>query len=116
MGAQESYDVADLKARLLECLGEHAGVYPVHIERHFPRILAKIVDLWGSSALDDYLAGLMVSDRPNRQGFPADIAVEIFRLSTLHGSLGFTQPQVKGTGWSGLDDAELFKHGIAKNK
>ncbi len=26
---------------------------------------------------------------------------------------GFT-PQQTGTGWSGVEDAELFKHGVAK--
>jgi hypothetical protein len=115
MDEQESIDIPALKARLLECLGEHADIYPAHIEQGFPRILAKIVALWGKPALDDFLSGLMVSDRPGRQGFPPDAAMEIFRLSMLHGSLGFT-PQQTGTGWSGIEDSELFKHGVAKGK
>ena len=117
MDAQENYDVPALRVRLLENLGEqHAGVYPQNIERDFPRILAKIVDMWGTPTLDDFLASLMVSDRPGRQGFSPEIAMEIFRLSTLHGSLGFTPQQSVGTGWTGLDDAELFKHGVARTK
>ena len=117
MAEQESYDVPALRARLLEHLGEqHAGVYPQHIEQGFPRILAKIVSLWSKPELDDFLASLMVSDRPGRQGFSPEIAMEVFRLSTLHGSLGFTPQQSAGTGWTGLDDAELFKHGIARTK
>lgn len=117
MPEQESYDIPALRARLLEHLGEqHADVYPQHIERDFPRILAKIVGLWGKSALDAFLDSLMVSDRPGRQGFSPEIAMEIFRLSTLHGSLGFSAHQPAGTGWTGLDDAELFKHGVARTK
>jgi len=116
MAEEESYDIPALKAQLLERLGEHANVYPLGIERQFPRILAKIVGLWGKPALDDFLAGLMVADRPGRQGFAPDIAMEIFRLSTLHGSLGFTPQQAAGTGWTGLDDAELFKHGVSRSK
>jgi hypothetical protein len=27
----------------------------------------------------------------------------------------FTPPQT-GTGWSGIEDADLFKHGVAKGK
>lgn len=116
MAEEESYDVPALKAQLLERLGENAKVYPVGIEQQFPRILAKIVALWGKPALDDFLAGLMVAGRPGRQGFAPDIAMEIFRLSPLHGSLGFTPQQALGTGWTGLDDAELFKHGVSRNK
>ena len=42
--------------------------------------------------------------------------MEIFRLSTLHGSFGLNPQQSLGTGWTGLDDAELFKHGVALTK
>jgi hypothetical protein len=116
MDEQESFDIPALKAQLLARLGSHANVYPVNLERDFPRILAKIVALWSKPALDDFLSGLMVSDRPGRQGFPPNVAMEIFRLSTLHGSLGFTPKQAVGTGWSGIQDAELYKHGVAKGK
>jgi len=113
---QASFDIPALKARLLGHLGPHADIYPVNIEQKFPRILARIVDLWGTPALDGLLSDLMVSDRPGRQGFPGPVAMDLFRLSTLHGSLGFTPQKVAGTGWSGIDDAELFKHGIGKGR
>ena len=116
MDDQESFDIPALRAELLTHLGAHADVYPAHIEQGFPRILAKIVALWGKPGLDDFLSSLMVSDRPGRQGFPPDVAMEIFRLSMLHGVMGFTPQQASGTGWSGIDDAELFKHGVAKGK
>ena len=116
MDEQESFDVPALRTELLTHLGSHADVYPVHIEQSFPRILARIVALWGKPGLDDFLSSLMVSDRPGRQGFPPAVAMEIFRLSMVHGSLGLTPQQAAGTGWSGIEDAELFKHGVAKSK
>ena len=116
MDQQEGFDIPALKAQLLERLGSHADIYPVHLEQNFPRILAKIVALWGTTGLDDFLSDLMVSDRPGRQGFPPDAGMEIFRLLTLHGSLGFTPQESSGTGWSGIEDAELHKHGVTKGK
>ncbi len=98
MDEQESFDIPALRAELLAHLGSHADVYPVHLEQGFPRILAKIVALWGKPSLEDFLSGLMVSDRPGRQGFPPDVAMEIFRLSMLHGTLGFfciSQPRTR---------------------
>ena len=116
MDEQESFDIPALRAELLAHLGSHADVYPAHVEQNFPRILARIVALWGKPGLDDFLSSLMVSDRPGRQGFPPDVAMEIVRLSMLHGVLGFTPQQTAGTGWSGIEDAELVKHGVAKGK
>jgi len=114
MDEQESFDIPALKAQLLERLGSHTDIYPVHLEQNFTRILARIVALWGTPGLDDFLSGLMVTDRPGRQGFPPDAAMEIFRLSRLHGSLGFTLQESSGTGWAGIEDAELHKHGVTK--
>ena len=116
MDEQECFDIPALRAELLANLGSHADVYPAHVEQSFPRILAKIVALWGKPELEEFLSSLMVSDRPGRQGFPPDVAMEIFRLSMVHGSLGFTSKQAAGTGWSGIEDAELFKHGVVKGK
>ena len=113
MEQSESFDVPALKAHLLEKLAADAHVYPLHIEQQFPRILAKIVELWGSARLDDYLGQLMVSDRQGRRGFPGEVAMDLFRLSTVHGGLGFSR-QTQGTGWAGIDDHELFKKEFVK--
>ena len=50
----------------------------------------------------------MVSDRPDRQGFTPDVAMEIFRLSMVHGALGLSS-KISGTGWAGIDDGELYR-------
>ena len=108
------YDIPGLRAELLACLGEHQDAYPKAIEKNYPRILARIVELWGKPELDAYLGSLMVSDRAGRQGFPGDVAMEVFRLATLYGTLGLAPKQVAGSGWAGIDDAELFKRHLTR--
>jgi hypothetical protein len=114
MEAPESIDIPSLRSALMALLGDDAKHYPEQMEQLFPRILANIVAQWGKPELDVYLANLMVSDRPGRQGFPAAIAMEVFRLSTIHGMLGLSSVQ-SGTGWSGVDDSELYRKALTKD-
>ena len=100
---------------MLACLGRDAGLYPVQVEQQFPRILERMVALWGKAGLDAYLADLMVTQRPDRKGFPHDVAMEIFRLATVHGALGLTPNTSLGTAWDWVEDPELFKHEFVKN-
>lgn len=109
-------DVSALKATLLEKMGRlgHSGNdFPVHIAERFPRILARIADQWGTAALDDYLDSLMLCDRDGRQGFPPEVAMELFHLISVHGALGLTA-RANPTGWSGVDDAALEKKAFIK--
>jgi hypothetical protein len=55
------------------------------LERKFPRIIERIVELWNKFELDDYLNEIMIDDRGNRQGFPEEVASEILFLRALHG-------------------------------
>ena len=111
-GVEENYDVPALKAKLLELLGpDLAHAYPYALELKFPRILDRIVELWGKPALDEFLEQLMVTNRSGRKGFPYDVAMEIFRLSTTHGALGLSPNDSLGTGWDWIEDPELFKRG-----
>jgi len=112
--AEPEYDIPALRAALLAHLGDHASVYPKALEAKFPRILARIVEDWGKPSLDAYLESLMVSDRSGRQGFPADVAMEVFSLSTLYSSLGLAPKKVAGVGWAGIEDAEFFKHHVTR--
>lgn len=114
MDTPETYDVAQLNATLREHLGSNATFYPTQIENKFPRILAKIVSLWGKPGLDVYFGQLMVSDRHDRQGFPSDVAMEIFRLSTIHSALGLSNEHV-GTGWAGIQDQDIYRKAITKD-
>lgn len=101
----------NLRATLLDHLSGDRSLYPARLEQQFPRILDRIVGMWGTSDLDYYLESLMISDRTDRQGFPHDIAMEIFRLSVAHGALGLSS-KVSGTGWAGIDDGEFFRKSI----
>lgn len=114
MDQPENYDVSVLRAQLTAHLGADAGYYPKRIEAQYPRILAKIVELWGSATLDDYLNELMLPSRPGRQGFPPDIAMEIFHLVNIHSSLQLSAKPT-GTGWSGIEDPEQFKKALSKD-
>lgn len=106
-------DMTQAADTLRGLLGSDQSAYPVQLESRFPRIFQQIVMLWGKPELDTYLNDLMVTDRHDRQGFPDDVARELFRLSVAHGALGLSVTQ-SGTGWAGIQDADLFRKSIKK--
>jgi len=70
---------------------EKPDPWPI-IERDFPRIAAMMRELWGTGALDDYLAKLVVDDRGGRQGFPAEVMDAILEIALRHSQqFGFTK-------------------------
>ncbi len=73
-----------MNQRLIRILGNSAEHYPHALESKFPRILNTIMSLWDKDEIDEYFMELMISKRPNRAGFPPDVAAEIMRLSLLH--------------------------------
>lgn len=105
------YDISAIRAKLRDKMGELAADnFPEAIAQRFPHILARLAD-WGSAALDAYLDELMLDDRGGRQGFPPDVATEIFGLIALHASLGLTKAG-SGLGWSAAEDPELEKNSL----
>ncbi len=54
-----------------------------HTHRLFPQIAEKVVALWESEEFDEYVNGLIVADRPGRQGFPPAVVSELISLSLL---------------------------------
>ena len=69
--------------RLIRILG--GSHYPYALESKFPRILDAILSLWDDDEeIERYFAGLMVSDRPDRAGFPPDVASDIVHLNLIH--------------------------------
>lgn len=106
------YDISAIRAKLRDKMGELAADnFPEAIAQRFPHILARLADLWGSAALDAYLDGLMLDDRGGRQGFPPDVGTEIFRLISLHASLGLTRTR-SSLSWSAAEDPELEKKSL----
>ena len=99
-------DTAILRAQMRQHLADHFDAYPSQLERHFPHVLARIVELWGSRQMDPYFQSLLVSDRPTGQGFPAEVAKEVFGLSVIHDALGLVRAPISG-GWSGLTGGDI---------
>lgn len=70
---------------LVRLLGSYTDRYPHALERGFGRILDKIVELWGTPALDEYFDDLLLVKRGAvRQGFPPAVASDIFALSLAY--------------------------------
>lgn len=73
-----------MNPHLLELLHGAKDHYPHSLERQFPHILNKIIELWGTPALDPYIQSLLIDDRGDRHGFPHWVASEIFQLNRIH--------------------------------
>ncbi len=70
--------------RLLQILDNREQNYPHALEKQFPRVFGRIMELWDSPEIDAYFTDLLVSSRPNRQGFPKEVASDIMYLSMVH--------------------------------
>jgi hypothetical protein len=79
-------------------------LYPHKLEQQFPRIAEKIVEMWETPQIDAFLTDLLVSGRPGRQGFPADVAKEIYYLGQIRER---TRPEAKNT--SNVWDVEVVQ-------
>lgn len=73
-----------MNEQLLKCLNGQEKGYPHALEQQYPRVLNKILELWESPEIDNYFQDLMVDKRGDRQGFPKEVASDIFFLSMVH--------------------------------
>ncbi len=74
-----------MNEKLMERLRGHEAAYPKNLEEKFPRVFNRIVELWDTKGIDDYFNDLLMDTRGGtRQGFPPEIASEIFALSIAH--------------------------------
>lgn len=101
-----NYDIPALREKLLGQLGGNTADYPWHIEQGFPRIFAKLVELWGSELLEPYLDQLIFSDRTDRQGFPAEVAMELFHLRSIYNAQGISNQPERNV-WDTADHVDL---------
>ncbi|MDQ3259906.1 MAG: ankyrin repeat domain-containing protein [Pseudomonadota bacterium] len=72
--------------------------YPLQLEAHYARVFEKIVALWGTAAIEDYFSELLIANRPDRQGFPPEVAREIFSLSIAYDEIQ-RKPKGKDNVW-----------------
>ena len=59
-------------------------LYPTALEGKYARVFNNLMKYWGTPKCDDYFEELIVDKRGGRQGFPADVAADIVRLSKVH--------------------------------
>jgi hypothetical protein len=76
-----------MNQKMLDYLGEHADKYPKFLEQKYPHVFAKLVELWDTPDMPSYFDELIMSNRPNRQGFPAEAVTEIWALSKIYTTL-----------------------------
>lgn len=73
--------------RLAELVKEHPDLYPWALEAQYPRILQRIMDAWDNpQRARAMFAELLVDVRGGRQGFPREVAHDLFRLSETYDS------------------------------
>ena len=82
--------MTDSKPLLSFLLNHDSGVkYPHQLVARFPHVARHMESHWNDAqAMADYFTELMISKRPNRQGFPPDVAMEIMSLSMAYGKIG----------------------------
>jgi ankyrin repeat protein len=63
--------------------------YPHQLVARYPHVAQHIELLWNNAeAVADYFSELMIPSRPNRQGFPPEVAAEIMSLSVAFDRIG----------------------------
>ena len=72
---------------LLKLLQGEESKYPKYIEEHYPNIIEKLLEYWGTPLMYQYFDELMMSKRPGRQGFPPEATLEIWALNSLYESM-----------------------------
>ena len=75
----------DMHPKIAQFFEGKEQFYPVHLETKYARIFSKIMDLWATLALEDFMGELMVDKRGGRQGFPPDVMNDILTLSRING-------------------------------
>ena len=83
---------------ILRLLNGAEEKYPHALEQRYPHVLARILELWKLPAIDKYFDELMMNTRDGkRQGFPPDVAMEIFNLSLIHDKQRPNKPASQAT-------------------
>jgi len=73
-----------MNPHLAQLLEAHPEAYPQNMQKMYVRVLEKISNAWGTEELDALFMDLLVADHENRQGFPPEVAREIFSLHLLY--------------------------------
>lgn len=79
-----SEQIQAMREKLMQLMGPEAGAYPHNLEKGYPRILAKLIEVWNTPELPKYVDELTFSSRAGRAGFSSDVAMDLFNLGMLH--------------------------------
>ena len=94
-----------MNENLMQLLLGQEKLYPKNLEEKFPHVLNRIVELWNKKEIDDYFNDLLMDTRGGtRQGFPPEVASEIFALSIAHAKIREQKLLAADNPW---DDADL---------
>jgi len=89
---------------MMQMLQGVARLYPHKLEQQFPRVFDKIIELWDTPQIDAYFHDLMMNTREGRQGFPVEVAGEIYYLSQVRErTRKGPKVTVTGTGWASIN-------------
>lgn len=58
--------------------------YVCALEKQFPRVVDKILLMWGGKEFAEFLATLMLDYRGDRQGFTFEVIEELMFLQEIH--------------------------------
>lgn len=97
-----------MNEKLVALLGRHVDRYPHKLEAGFPHVIDRLVALWGSAEVRPFVDALMLADRPGRQGFPPEVATEIFRLANILDEIDH-RPEEKKAAWDLALDNEFAR-------
>jgi ankyrin repeat protein len=86
-------------------LGIAQDAYPHHLAEQYPRILEQIIANWGSSQLERYISDLTLDERGDRQGFPPEVASELFLLYRLHCAQREAQAPANEQAWDHIKES-----------
>ena len=93
-----------MNEKLMQLLRGQEKLYPKNLEEKFPRVLNRIVELWDKKEIDDYFNDLLMDSRGGtRQGFPHEVASEIFALSIAHAKIREQKLLATGNPWENAD-------------
>lgn len=86
-----------MNEKLTKILQANPDAYPQYMQRDFSRVFERISNAWGTDQLDAIFLRLLVAENEARQGFPPEVAQEIFSLHLLHEkyknqTIGFDDP------------------------
>lgn len=80
----EHADMFSKYPKIAQAYAEDPASFPNGLANLHPRLADKLESLWGTFDCVNFLHDLMLSDRPDRQGFSFDVLRELFALKENH--------------------------------